>query len=109
MSRKNCRMTEAERAAHDRAVRLRKMTDQQLCDYMDAQHSKGVDDGIKLAEEEAKVRKNGDDTTSIYRFLDYLDGRKGSGNGIGGGTLYRIRKEVANAVGDGVLKGEVRP
>ena len=28
MAKRNCRMTEAERAIHDRAVSLRKMTDQ---------------------------------------------------------------------------------
>ena len=40
--KKNCRMTDEERAVHDRAVSLRKMTDQQLCETMDRQHSKGI-------------------------------------------------------------------
>ena len=34
--KKNCRRTDEERAVHDRATRLRKMTDAQLCDFIDS-------------------------------------------------------------------------
>lgn len=33
MSKRNCRRTEAERQIHDFAVKVRKMTDQQLYDF----------------------------------------------------------------------------
>ena len=36
MKKRNCRRTEGERAIHERATRLRKMTDEQLCDYIDS-------------------------------------------------------------------------
>lgn len=104
MSRKNCRMTEDERATHDRAVRLRKMTDQQLREYMDAQHTRGMDDGLKLAECEAKHKK--DEAEMVTRFIDWLDEQKGSGNGIGGGTIYRLRKAATAAQEAGVIGGE---
>ena len=35
MKKKNCRMTDLERAQHARAVQFRKMTDAQICEYLD--------------------------------------------------------------------------
>lgn len=102
MAKKNCRMTDAERAVHDRAVSLRKMTDQQLCDVMDRQHSLGIDEGIRLAAED-KAKKN--DREVVERFIAYLEGKVGSGNGIGGGAIYRLRKEIENACTEGILGG----
>lgn len=102
MAKKNCRMTEDERAIHDRAVSLRKMTDRQLCETMDRQHSLGIDEGIRLAADNAK-QKN--DREVVERFIGYLEGKVGTGNGIGGGTTYRLYKELDAAVADGVLGG----
>lgn len=103
MAKKNCRMTDAERAIHDRAVSLRKMTDQKLCDTMDRQHSLGIDEGIRMAKEQNAQRKN--DREVVERFIGYLEGKVGSGNGIGGGTTYRLHKEVERAIADGILGG----
>lgn len=103
MARKNCRMTDEERALHDRAVSLRKMTDRQLCDTMDRQHSNGIDEGIRMAKEENAKKKN--DREVVERFIGYLEEKVGSGNGIGKGTTYRLHKEVENAVADGILGG----
>ena len=36
MKKRNCRKTDIEREQHDRATRVRKMTDAQLCDYLDS-------------------------------------------------------------------------
>lgn len=36
MKKRNCRMTEDERQRHERATKIRKMSDGQLCDYIDA-------------------------------------------------------------------------
>lgn len=58
MAKKNCRMTDDERAIHDRAVSLLKMTDRQLCDTMDRQHSTGIDEGIRLAAENNAKQKD---------------------------------------------------
>lgn len=35
MKKRNCRKTDLEREQHDRAIRIRKMTDAQLCEYID--------------------------------------------------------------------------
>lgn len=103
MARKNCRMTKEERAIHDRAVSIRKMTDKQICDFVDRQHSIGMDEGLRLAKEQNKVNRG--EATLVEKFITYLEEKKGSGNGIGGGTIYRLRKEVDNAVADGILGG----
>lgn len=36
MKKRNCRKTDLEREQHDRAIRIRKMTDAQLCEYIDS-------------------------------------------------------------------------
>lgn len=103
MAKKNCRMTDEERAVHDRAVSLRKMTDKQLCDAMDRQYSNGIDEGIKLAKTDSATKKN--DREVVERFIRYLEGKVGSGNGIGGGAIMRLHKEIENAIADGILGG----
>ncbi len=105
MAKKRYRMTDEERAIHDRAVSLRKMTDQKLCETMDRQHSSGIDEGIRLAKEENAKRRT--DREVVERFISYLEGKIGTGNGIGGGTTYRLYKEVENAVTDGIIGGAV--
>lgn len=107
MSRKNCRMTVEERAEHDLAVSLRKMTDKQLCDYMSSQFERGRELGVALArqEQEMSAKRAAFDSDAVKHFIAYLEGRVGSGNGIGGGTVYRLRKELENAVADGAFGG----
>ena len=48
MKKQSCRRTELEREQHARAVRIRKMTDAQLCEYMD---------GIKKRESSGEVER----------------------------------------------------
>ena len=43
--KRNCRRTFKEREIHDRAVALRKMTDEKLIAYVDRQFTAGVDAG----------------------------------------------------------------
>ena len=106
MSKKNFRMNNAERAIHDRAVSLRKMTDQALCDYMDRQRKEGMDAGLALANQPGRESFVPDsERAAVDRFIDYLDGKRGSGNGIGGGTIYRLRNEADRAERDGILAG----
>ena len=35
MRKRNCRMTDYEKECHEKAVKLRKMTDIQLCEYLE--------------------------------------------------------------------------
>jgi galactokinase/mevalonate kinase-like predicted kinase len=47
MKKRACRMTEEEKAMHNRAVKLKKMTDAQLCDFIDRTYGKGMEEGAK--------------------------------------------------------------
>lgn len=40
MKKRNCRMTAAEREQHERATKIRKMTDEQLCGMLDSLSAK---------------------------------------------------------------------
>lgn len=82
MKKKNCRMTETERRIHDRAVRIRKMTDEQLCEYLNS-----------LAN-----YKSEQNNSSVDDFICSLQEKAGTGNGIGKATVGKI-KEFAIAEG----------
>lgn len=71
--KRNCRRNRLERTQHDTAVKIRKMTDEQICDFID---------GISMS-------KSNDD---IARFLDKLEELKGIGNGISTKTIVKLRK-----------------
>lgn len=111
MARSTKNMTPEQRAAfratHARAVSYRKMTDEQLCAEFDSQYGKGrtegMNEGALLAEKAAA--KPPDEAAAINKFLDWLESRRGTGNGIGGGTLFRLRKELNRAVTDKVIGG----
>lgn len=51
--KRNCRKTDAEREQHDRATRVRKMTDAQLCEYLDklVQEAMHLSDQVPTREE----------------------------------------------------------
>lgn len=69
--KRNCRRTPDELRQHETAVKVRKMTDQQLCEYI-----------------------NGLSTTapSVEDFFRCLDKQAGSGSGISTGTIHKLRK-----------------
>lgn len=71
--KRNCRRSSLEKTQHDTAVKIRKMTDEQICDFID----------------EISNSKSNDD---IARFLDKLEELKGFGNGISTKTIARLRK-----------------
>ena len=79
MKKKSCRMTEDERQKHERAVKLRKMTDEQLCDYID-----------KIIES-SKTEKEKNTRPSVPDFIRHLANKTGTGNGIGQSTVNKIR------------------
>jgi len=79
MKKKSCRMTEDERQKHERAVKLRKMTDEQLCDY--------IDKIIESAEKEKEKHI----CPSVSDFIRHLANKAGTGNGIGQSTVNKIR------------------
>lgn len=71
--KRNCRRSNLERTQHDTAVKIRKMTDEQICNFIN----------------EISESKSNDDIT---RFLDKLEELKGIGNGISTKTIAKLRK-----------------
>jgi len=77
MGRRNCRKNDQEKTMHERAVRIRKMTDEQLCRYLDSLSAGHQTAGIK---------------NRVSEFIQHLDTMSGTGNGIGKSTVYKLQK-----------------
>ena len=78
MKKKNCRMTDLERAPHDR-----KMTDAQICEYLD---------GLLEREREARSTAPAPSKEEIVNeFLDTLSIRTTSGLRVSDATIRKIR------------------
>ena len=78
----NCRRTPYELRQHETAVKVRKMTDQQLCEY---------------------ITRLSASSPSVEDFFHFLDKQAGSGSGISTGTIHKLRKI---AVKEGLLSNE---
>ena len=106
MKKRACRMTEEEKAMHDRTVKLKKMTDTQICDFIDHTYGKGMEEGAKLAQvREPEAPESGADY--VKKFIDYLTEKIGSGNRIGRGTILQLNRELDNAINRGLFTREV--
>lgn len=105
MKKRACRMTEEEKAMHNRAVKLKKMTDAQLCDFIDRTYGKGMEEGARLAQVKVQAAPaNGADY--VKRFIDYLTEKTGSGNRIGRGTILQLNRELEKAINGGLFTRE---
>lgn len=69
--KRNCRRTPDELRQHEIAVKVRKMTDQQLCEYI------------------ARLSAS---RPSVEDFFRCLDKQAGSGSGISTGTIHKLRR-----------------
>lgn len=76
-----CRRTPKEIQDHDTAVKVRKMTDEQLCEFID---------GLSVHH------------PSVEDFFRCLDKQAGSGSGISTGTIHKLRKIATK---EGLLEG----
>ncbi len=105
--KRNCRMTDEEKKMHERAIKLRKMTDAQLCEFVDRTYGRGMEEGAKLAE--ANIQKaqemTVDGAVSVKAFIEYLTARVGTGNRIGKGTILQLNRELETAKKDGMFSG----
>lgn len=93
MKKRACRMTEEEKAMHNRAIKLKKMTDAQLCEFIDHTYGKGMEEGTKLAQLQEQPTEA---TDQVQKFIQYLTSRTGSGNRIGRGTILQLNRELDN-------------
>lgn len=109
MKKQSCRMTSQEREAHKEAIKLRKMTDRQLVDYVnglkiraekaeaEAEKSKAKAakaEAVKNAKNAANAVKNRNagGKAVVESFLQALKAKTGSGNGIGNGTIFKLKR-----------------
>ena len=69
--KRNCRRTPDELRQHETAVKIRKMTDQQLCEFID---------GLSACR------------PSMEDFFRCLDKQAGSGSGISTSIIHKLRK-----------------
>lgn len=76
--KRNCRRSDEERAIHDRACRIRRMTDEQICTYIDGRNTSTAE--------------------VIERFLGCLGTRSTDGTRISDATIRKLRA-VAQAKG----------
>lgn len=77
--KRNCRRTRREKEQHETAVKIRKMTDEQICDFIDEIAQSDAD--------EKASAKNG-----VEEFIGKLEELKGFGNGISTRTIAKLRK-----------------
>lgn len=98
--KRNCRRDASERAAHEKAVSVRKMSDAQICEFLQTIYNDGMAAGAKLAPAQGTKCDTG---SSVTAFLDFLEGRVGSGNRIGRGTVKYLRAELEEAQKAGIF------
>lgn len=91
MKKRSCRRTGFEQEQHDRAIRVRKMTDAQLCAYLD--ELEAHNQPIVISQDELEKVING--------FIDSLATRSGTGLWVSDATIRKIR---AMAVENGYLR-----
>jgi len=99
-------MTTEQRSVHERAVKLKKMTDEQLCAFLDRTCNEGMKAGA--GQNEAPTQSAPDHeggAAAVSSFIDWLDGRKGTANRIGPGTILALRRELENARAAGIFEG----
>lgn len=78
MKKRNCRKTLLEIQQHDTAVKVRKMTDTQICDFIE------------------QIPTQSEKSDSVGQFFLRLDCLAGTGNGISTGTIFKLRKIAVN-------------
>lgn len=93
MKQRNCRKTGEEKAMHEKAVRVRKMTDAQISDFISKTYQAGMEAGAELASAQTATSDGG---AAAEKFLEFLEGRAGSGNRIGKGTILYEPYSLAN-------------
>lgn len=107
MKKQSCRMTPQEREAHKEAIKLRKMTDRQLVDYVNGlkiraekAETEAEKSKTKAAKAEAEAMKNAKNAANAVKnrnaggkavvesFLQALKAKAGSGNG----TIFKLKR-----------------
>lgn len=91
MKKRSCRRTEKESELHDRAVKIRKMTDEQLCEYVDRKEQEAAESAYKRGLKEAEKSK--DAVGSVKDFLEEI--QKSKIPGVGTVTINKLKRAAA--------------
>lgn len=70
MQKRKCRMSKSEMECHERAVKLRKMTDEQLCQFVDKKVDEAYSLGLKNGRANEIITGS---AKSVEHFLDNLN------------------------------------
>lgn len=92
MKKRKCRMTAGERDLHEQAIRVRKMTDQQLVDHL--QHIR--DDAYAAGYAEAQTTSSPTSEKTLTGFIEELS--NGRCKGVKSATAFKI-EEFARTAG----------
>lgn len=98
--KRNCRRDTEEKVIHEKAVRLRKMTDAQICEFIEHTYQRGISEGAELASAQTAPADGG---ASVMKFIAFLESRVGSGNRIGKGTILYLNRELEAAHAAGIF------
>lgn len=82
--KRSCRRTDSENKIHEKAVKMRKMTDEQLIQYVEEQVEKARNDGFNCGKEQ-KQSEPQIDAVDFVEEISRLDG-------IGKVTMSKIRR-----------------
>lgn len=115
--KQSCRMTQQERETHKEAGKLRRMTDQQLIDCMnqlkeraEKAEAEAKKSKARVARAEAEAMSNAKNRNTggkaaVERFLQALKEKAGTGNGIGNGTVFKL-KRILDSMPDDFAEAE---
>lgn len=84
-----CRRTEDENMMHERAVKLRKKTDEQLFKYIEKERAQCIEDAYKEGYEEGR-KVLGSEGKTVEEYLKTL--QESGVSGIGAVTLNKLLK-----------------
>lgn len=101
MAKRNCRRTTDENAIHEKAVKMRKMTDEQLVRYVEDRVEKARSEGFNRGREDAPEGKLADDDGIMEDIVREIVGDIGHVKGIGIAKLESIREILEKWLVDG--------
>lgn len=82
--KRSCRRTDSENKTHEKAVKMRKMTDEQLIQYVEEQVEKARNDGFN----HGKEQKQAEPQINAVDFVEEISRL----DGIGKVTMSKIRR-----------------
>lgn len=86
MAKRSCRRSVDENRIHDKAVKMRKMTDQQLVDYVENRVAKAYSEGMN----KGKAKASAHNGKGAKEFIAHIQMSKISG--IGAVTINKLVK-----------------